>query len=143
MRTIVILVLVGLLAYGIWVLSGGSEDPVLPESPEQVQSGPTADELRHRERLGRKTGTLSIRGHTTDGEVPAGLEVGYVRPDGTVRWNYAVDGERLFTDAPLGMVETVARATGYPEARQKCQVIAGVPSTCVVLLRPAEAENDE
>jgi hypothetical protein len=141
-RLLVLFLLAVLLAYGIWVLSSGAEDPVAPASIEEVEREPTPDELRMRERLGQKTGTLSVRGHTTDGEFPAGLEVGYVRSDGTVRWQYAVNGSKTFTDAPLGMVEAAARAAGYPESRQMVQVIADVPSAAVVLLRP-ETDDDE
>lgn len=77
MRPLLLFLVTALVAYGIWVVSGGTEDPVVPIAPDELvdDAPPTPEELRMRDRLGRKTGTLSIRARTTDGEVAAGLEV--------------------------------------------------------------------
>ena len=150
MRTVLLLLLTAALGYGLWVLIDIGGDSGRPSSPEdgnlEDMESPEQRAARDREirRYGRKTGTLTVRARTTDGEVPAGLEVGYIRADDTVRWLYADDNNaRTFTDAPLGRIRAVARATGYPQVEQDCQVIADVPCSAVLLLSPAPASDNE
>lgn len=150
MRPVLIVLLTAALGFGIWTLVGEDDGAGRPSSPEDADEveleSPEQKAQRDREirRYGRKTGTLTIRAKTADGGAPAGIEVGYERRDGTMHWLYADDNRaRTITDAPLGTVKVFARATGYATAEQKCEVIADVPSSALLLLLPAKPEAGE
>lgn len=138
------LLLTLVLGMGIWFLLGGFEQE--DEEPQEpaAAAAPAADPERERmeRRFGLKTGTLAVQVRTIDGKRPYLAEVGYLTPGGKPRWLGAEGGERVITDAPLGMVTALARAPGYYMTKQDCQVVAGVRSDVVITLRPGDMNEE-
>jgi hypothetical protein len=120
-----------LLAGGLWWLLAGSASDDSPSG-----SGPSAEELSPELRyLTRGTEVVTLWVKTPDGKVPPGAELG-LRYKGKTHWLYADDhGRRLFTGAPIGTLEAVARAPGYEETVEKVTIEAGFSGDRVLVIR--------
>jgi hypothetical protein len=130
-----LLVVAALLVAGaLWYLLAAP-----PSEPDRAKTRDPAEvELEENPTLTRGHEVLTVWAKTPTGEVVTGAEVGY-RREGSVRWLYAdASGRRVFTDAPIGSYEAVARAPGYPEVKQPIVVYAGVPAETVLHLRPGK-----
>jgi hypothetical protein len=125
----------------LWLLLKPPEERPRPEGPATVDPAEAERQKLENQQYTRAHEVLSISAKRPDRRVPLGTEVGY-RIDGKTRWQYADEyGTRVFTDAPIGTYEAVARAPGHPEVRQTVVVIAGVPAETNLLLRPETEEE--
>jgi hypothetical protein len=132
---VLVVLLALLLAGGLWwLLTGG------PSSGGGRPSGPSLSEAEKDDPdvlyLTRGSGAVTLWVKTQDGGVPLGAEVG-LRHRGKTVWLYADHrGRRLFTGAPLGRVQAVAKAPGYRETVTDVVVDPGFVSDSTLVLTP-------
>ena len=131
MRTLFLIALTLVLAYGVWTLFGDdAETPTpLPEETRPKEPPPPAGTtpVPH-------TVTLVLTVRTSSNTLPKGTVAGY-------RWGgddrvRPVDarGRLVFTDVPTGKVTLIARAPGYEEVEQQRYLTGGVPTDAILTL---------
>ena len=135
MRPILSVLLVLAVAWGVHtLLSSGNDvaDDDLPRPSAPPRPAPATDRPT---RVSASTGTLIIRVRTPEGAVPNGARVGHELL-GDPRWARVGDeGRHAFTDVPLGPVDALAEAPGYEFVRQRRELVAGVATEVVLVLR--------
>ena len=133
-RVVNVLLLVLLLAGGLWVWLGSR--PARPPAPdEEGAAAPTPAEAPLPP--APVTGSLLIRVRTSDGTpLPAGTEAGYQR-FGSLRLRPpGKDGTFPFSDAPVGRLEVTAKAPGWSAEMVVVTLVTGVPAEANVTLTP-------
>jgi hypothetical protein len=121
------------LAGSLWFFLTRQERPDVPRTRD-----PSEVEREENPTLTRGHEVLTLWAHTPDKIVPPGTEVGYRTKEG-VRWRFVdPNGRQMYTDAPLGRLEVLAKAPGYPEVKSVVILEPGVPAETVLLLRAAK-----
>jgi hypothetical protein len=135
MRTLWLLLLAGLLAWGTWLLLFQDEDPAVLTDPYTEETQRPEAPRAQGAQPGPTTGTLAVRVRTAAGHIPAQAKAGY-RHRGELRLK-ALDarGGVLFTDAPLGDLIVVAAAPGYLESTQPRYLTSGIRTDVILTLK--------
>lgn len=145
MRIVLLTLLTLVLAWGIWQLVG--DDESLPAFDETIEGAPeegpdpritASDERVYEPGTMPTTTRLTITVTSFSGHVPAGARAGYVYGGRERLREVDERGQVTFTDAPLGMVEIVARAPGFERGSQRRYLNAGLPSEVPMALKLEE-----
>jgi hypothetical protein len=134
-RTLNVLLLVVLLAGGLWAWLGTR--PTAPPAPDEEGAAPR-DGTEAPLPPAPVTGSLVVRVRTSDGSpLPAGTQAGYTRFGSPRLRSAAPDGTFPFSDAPTGRIEVTAQAPGWTVEDVTVTLVPGVPAEAVVTLTPA------
>jgi hypothetical protein len=136
-RLLAVLAVTVALAWGVLRLLGNDEPA--PQVPEDAPGrNAPVDAHTGRPLPAPRTGTLVVTVRSRAGRIPRGARGGY-RVGGVDRLRPVnARGQALFTDAPLGELETVAQAPGFRPVRQKRFLTAGLRLDAMLVLEPEE-----
>jgi len=141
MRTLALLVVTCLLAWGLWSFFGAGEEP----SPDHLPADPKAERSQPKAPPGGgvllTTGVLTVTVRTSHGTAPAEATAGYLRGEGERVRRIDENGQVRFSDAPLGWVIAVAHAPGYADGSERHYVSAGLATDVVIVLKSPQDEE--
>jgi len=147
MRLVVLSLLTLALAWGLWHVLGDEESvPALfPEEQDQPE-GPdpritASDERVYAPGTMPTTTTLKITVTSFSGHVPVQSRAGYVYGGREHLRDVNERGQVTFTDAPLGIVEIIARAPGFERGAQRRYLNAGLTTEVTMALK-LEKDHD-
>ena len=141
MRPILLVLITLALAWGVWHVFG--DEDVIP-SIEDEEGTPTegpdpritaSDERVYAPGTMPTTTRLTIRVTSISGHVPHAAKAGYIYGGREVLRDVDERGQVTFTDAPLGMVEIIARAPGFERGSQRRYLNAGLASEVPMVLK--------
>ena len=129
MRVLLLVLVTLALAWGIWQLVG--DDEIVPsfqdtEDEEQDPAGTAPETPVHPPGTVPTTTRLTITVTSLSGHVPQGARAGYVYGGRELLRAVGERGQVTFHDAPLGMVEIIARAPGFERGSQRRYLNAGL-----------------
>ena len=144
MRVVVLALITLALAWGVWQLVGDEESlPSFPQDEGPPEEGPdpritASDERVYAPGTMPTTTRLTITVTSFSGHVPEGARAGYVYGGREILRKVNERGQVTFTDAPLGMVEIIARAPGFERGSQRRYLNAGLSSEVPMALKLEE-----
>ena len=142
MRLALILFLTAGLAWIVLQVVGddGADVPTDLAAPQDAANAGAAGHTGPRAAL--TTGVLDVTVTSRSGHVPRGAQAGY--RSGLEDRLRPVDerGHVIFTDAPLGNLEVLARAPGFRPATQKRFLNAGLQLSVLLRLEKEEGEGN-
>lgn len=144
MRVAVLTLITLALAWGVWQLVGDEESlPSFQESDGPPEEGPdpritASDERVYAPGTMPTTTRLTITVTSLSGHVPERARAGYVYGGREILRKVNERGQVTFSDAPLGMVEIIARAPGFERGSQRRYLNAGLASEVPMALKLQE-----
>ena len=122
----------------LWAALSGettvTAQPVRPSEPGVPARQPAPPEE------GAAWATLVVTVRATDGSVPRGTQVGYVRGAEATLLPVDEKGRHTFSHVPPGSVEVFARAPGYREARETRPLVEGLATSVTLQLKPERGD---
>lgn len=143
MRIALLVLLTAALAWGVWMLVGTTDtadSDGISLDDEAPAEGPdpritASDERAYAPGTMPTTTRLTITVTSFSGHVPEGARAGYVYGGREILRSADARGRVTFTDAPLGMVEIVARAPGFERGSQRRYLNAGLATDVPMALK--------
>lgn len=141
MRAALLVLITLALAWGVWHVLGDDEAvPSFTEEEGPPDEGPdpritASDERAYAPGTMPTTTRLTITVTSISGHVPHKARAGYVYGGREVLRAVNARGQVTINDAPLGMVEIVARAPGFERGSQRRYLNAGLASEVPMVLK--------